>query len=166
MKIEVKTIKHPKIVLFFVGAVSLFCGALPLYLAVKFSLTLEGSTIIMSLVFFAFGGWILYGMLRDYIYEQEREKLLGDPDAYETIGRYIPKKVKFTDVVHFGLSFEKIFFEYIDENGVHRIAKSVKGFAPEHAEYLKGVGQFKIRCKGKYTAIIEDLPGKPASYVK
>ena len=92
-------------------------------------------------------------------------RLLFNPDAFETTATFIAVKNNgYTAVNSHVTYFETVIYDYEDENGVHRVVKSILSLLPEQADYLKQKGTFKIRCKGKISAIIEDIPGRDIYY--
>lgn len=92
-------------------------------------------------------------------------RLLFNPDAFETTATFIAVKNNgYTAVNGHVTYFETVIYDYEDENGVHRVVKSILSLLPEQADYLKEKGTFKIRCKGKISAIIEDIPGRDIYY--
>ena len=49
-------------------------------------------------------------------------------------------------------------YRYKDEMGVQRIAQTSDTYTKKEHEYFKNKGTFKIRCQGKYSVIISDMP--------
>lgn len=92
-------------------------------------------------------------------------RLLFNPDSFETTATYSSSKISgYTSVNGNAAVFETMTYEYTDEKGVIRVVKSIMSLTPEQVDYLKQKETFKIRCKGKISAIIEDIPGRDIYY--
>ena len=118
------------------------------------------SAIITLAGFFFYLVWIYRTILISL-----HNKLLFNPDSFTTTARFISTIESSHTAVNDRVTiFETVTYEYDDENGVHREVKSILSLLPEQAEYLKQKQTFKIRCKGKISAIIEDIPGRDIYY--
>ena len=116
---------------------------------------------------------LVYGIIRTKAIKA-MNKVLNDESAYTTTAKFIGSKISGyskTDVkvanVEIPTSinvFHKIIYSYVDENGVERTVRSVLTYFPQQAKYLKEKGEFAIKCKGKVSAIIEELPEVSGRY--
>ncbi len=67
-------------------------------------------------------------------------------------GRYRRRKLAHLSV------YSKIKYSYFDENGVFRKVNSTLSYSHNQVEYLQQKGNFKIKCNGKTSVIIEPIP--------
>ena len=130
--------------------------------------------IVVGAIFSAVGIFIvIFGIFRARAVKKHNE-LLKDENAYVTEATFI--KSKFSSYQGSGVSvglvtapitadiYKKIIYSYTDENGVYHEVKSIMSFVPKQAQFLKEKGTFKIKCKGKISAVIEELPDINAHY--
>ena len=54
--------------------------------------------------------------------------------------------------------FKTVYYSYFDENGHFHEVKSALSYVPKQVNYLQQKGTFKIKCRGKVSVIIEELP--------
>ncbi len=111
--------------------------------------------------------FVVYGSIRAKKIT-DRKKLLNDPNAFVTEATFIGAKMSsysssMTTVAGIPVSghmsvYKKVIYEYVDENGVKRTAKSNLSYFPKQIEYLKNLNKFKIKCKGNISEIIEEVP--------
>ena len=119
----------------------------------------------ISAILTAVGGifYVFWAYRTILIYLHNR--LLFNPDSFETTATYSSSKVSgYTSVNGNSAVFETMSYEYTDEKGIIRVVKSIMSLTPEQVDYLKQKQTFRIRCKGRISAIIEDIPGREIYY--
>ena len=99
---------------------------------------------------------------------KEYKNLLNDPNAHATDAKFIKAKMSSYTTKSVGVNginvptsvnvYNKIYYSYTDENGVAQTVKSTLSYTRNQVEYLQNKGEFKIKCKGNVSAIIEELP--------
>ena len=99
---------------------------------------------------------------------KEYKALLNDESAYQTKATFIRKKLSSTTSSSVGVGrvniptsvhvFYKVFYSYKDETGAEYTVKSTMSYTREQAEHLESLQTFAIKCKGKVSAIVEELP--------
>lgn len=109
----------------------------------------------------------IYGIIRA-VKLSTVKKLKDDPTAFVTDATFI--KANFSSYSSSSISsgsvtvptsinvFMKITYEYVDEMGEKHVVKSTSSYYPKQIEYLQQKGTFKIKCRGKYSEIIEEIP--------
>ena len=160
MKIGVNVHDHP--VAFTVLSLILCVGGI---FAIFYMFTPEGifdfRVFLIAMVLITFGFLCLFMNFRRLVALAIHERLLYDLTAYETKAKLIHSSVTYTITNPEGITFEAITYAYRDENGIYREVVSIKGIDYGSIQYLRQKEDgFKIRCKGKYSAIIEEIPGK------
>ncbi|MBR3891264.1 MAG: hypothetical protein IKJ30_04245 [Bacilli bacterium] len=90
------------------------------------------------------------------------KKLYTDVTAFTTSATYFEEPVVTDQSVEInGVSIAKhtkpLLYKYQDETGVARIAQTPGEFTDKEHAWFKNRGSFKIRCKGKYSVLM-DLP--------
>jgi len=60
--------------------------------------------------------------------------------------------------------YKKIKYSYTDENGVQQIGKSVLSYTSNQVKFLQNKGKFRIKCCGKISVIIEEIPEQNANF--
>lgn len=124
--------------------------------------------LVLGLILLAVGIlFMVYGIKRKKTLKAYSE-LLNDPNAFMTTATFV--KAKFasyssTSVGVGGISlptsvnvYKKIVYTYVDETGTTQNATSSLSYTPNQVDYLKEKGTFKIKCKGKVSVIIEEIP--------
>ena len=111
----------------------------------------------------------VYGTIRLFKLNKAK-KLKNDPDAYVTDATFVKANFSSYSSLSFWIipisinAHKKITYEYVDETGVKHVAKSTLSYFPKQVEYLREKGAFKIKCKGKDSVIIEELPESKSLY--
>ena len=54
--------------------------------------------------------------------------------------------------------YKKIHYTYVDQNGVAQKGKSIFSYTDNQVRYLKSLGEFDIKCDGKFSVIIQEIP--------
>ena len=119
--------------------------------------------VIMGSAFAAIGILFVILALINFKGIREYKKLLADPSMYQTKATYIKKRIYGSSTTSVDVSdsadvFYKVYYSYRDEVGVEHTVQSVMSYTKEQAEHLKSIKTFTIRCKGKRSAIIEEMP--------
>ena len=101
-------------------------------------------------------------------FQKKYKALIQDPHAYTTNAQFIKATVSgYTrrsvgvgnvDITTSMNVYKKVHYSYVDEAGVTQTVKSVWSFTPNQVEYLKDKRFFKIKCKGNFSAIVEEVP--------
>ena len=111
----------------------------------------------------------VFGLLRAIQISKVRN-LMYDASAIETTANFVKSKVSsYTSTSINGVPtsmnvYRKIIYTYIDENGVSHTVKSTLSYFGNQVDYLKNLGAFRIKCKGKVSVIIEPLPDTNSNY--
>ena len=111
--------------------------------------------------------FLVFGILRGKTLKAYKN-LLNDPNALVTDAQFIKATVSSYKSRSIGVGgidvptsiniYKKITYSYVDEKGVKQTVKSVLSYTPNQADFLQNKGTFKIKCKGDFSAIIEELP--------
>ena len=130
--------------------------------------TTEAWAIIVALAILIIGVVIIvYGVLRCKAVKALKV-LSDDNSAYITNANFI--KAKFASYslktnsingIPFKANariFKKVIYSYTDQNGEFQTVKSAISYASNQVEYLQNLKSFKIKCDGKRSIIIEDIP--------
>lgn len=154
-----------------VGGVALFMGVVATLLGVFTSeigiidkglysdlmfWVIVGAVISFIGIIVSIGGFI---NLRDnMIYK----KLETDSMCFTTVAKYIDNEIREEELL---IKDDKylpmcIEYEYMDETGTLRRATSLDEYFLDGREWFKQKGTFKIRCRGKYSIIIENYLGE------
>lgn len=109
----------------------------------------------------------VYAILRT-IKLKRAKTMLNDSSVFVTDATFVKAKFSSFSSSSVGIGnvtvpthinvYKKVFYQYIDENGVTRTGKSTKSYVPSQVEYLKNLHTFKIKCKGSKSEIIEEIP--------
>ena len=91
------------------------------------------------------------------------KRLCSDPMAYTTDATYfedtqLEEMAKKLSSLASMIQDTPLLYKYKDEMGVQRIAQTSDTYTKKEHEYFKNKGTFKIRCQGKYSVIISDMP--------
>ena len=113
--------------------------------------------VIMGSAFAAVGILFVILALINFKGIREYKKLLADPSMYQTKATYIKKRIYGSSTTS-GDVFYRVYYSYRDEIGVEHTVQSVMSYTKEQAEHLESIRTFTIRCKGKLSAIIEEIP--------
>lgn len=111
--------------------------------------------------------FVVYGSLR-LVKLTKSKRLKNDPNAFVTDATFIKANFSSYSSSSIGVGgiaiptslnvYKKITYEYVDEMGEKHVVKSNLSYFPKQIEYLQRKGTFKIKCCGKYSEIIEELP--------
>ncbi|MBQ8615368.1 MAG: hypothetical protein IJ415_02260 [Clostridia bacterium] len=117
--------------------------------------------------------FIVYGIMRAKKVKAYKT-LLNNPNAHITEARFVKATMSSYTSKSFGVGgisvptsvnvYKKIHYSYTDENGMAQTGKSVLSYTPNQVEYLQNKGMFKIKCKGKLSAIVEEIPAQNANF--
>ena len=110
---------------------------------------------------------LTFGILR-LVKVNKCKALIEDPNAYTTEAKFIKSVMVSYSTRSVGVGnidvptsinvYKKVVYEYADENGNYQKVKSVFKYFPKQVDFLKEKGTFKIKCKGKLSAIMEEMP--------
>ena len=117
--------------------------------------------------------FIVFGIMRAKKLKAYKE-LLNNPNAHITDARFLKATFASYTSKSFGVGgisvptsvnvYKKITYSYTDDNGMVQTGKSVLSYTPNQVEYLQNKGMFKIKCKGKVSAIIEEIPAQNKNF--
>ena len=162
------------ILLGFLGALFAIMGGIALFIGLTQEVTGEDGgdssmmVVLIGALFFAVGvGFICFAFIRAKTIK-EYNALLEDLGAYNTKANFIKKRIYSSSSTSVGVGridiptsvhvFYKVYYSYRDEVGVNHEVKSTMTYTREQAEYLESLGTFAIKCKGKQSVIIEEMP--------
>lgn len=123
---------------------------------------------IAGLVLLAVGALVfVFGIIRA-IKIKKYKALYNDPNARVTDAKFVKAKMSSYSTKSIGVGmidvptsinvYKKIIYTYTDENGVEHTVTSLMSYTPNQVRHLESLGTFKIKCAGKDSAIIEDIP--------
>lgn len=110
-----------------------------------------------------------FGILRT-IQISRVNNLIYDASSIETTATFVSSKVSsYTSTSINGVPtsmnvYRKIIYTYIDEGGISHTVKSTFSYFNNQVEYLKNMGTFRIKCRGKVSVIIEPIPDTNSNY--
>lgn len=158
-------INNNPIMLIFLSLIFLATGIVCL---VMLTTDFNGILLLIGCLFTPVGLVLLVNGFYRAVKLSQYKKLLNDPNAYETQAKFITSKVssyKSQTVSTSGATlptsvsiYKKIIYSYTDENGDEQTVKSLLSYTINQIEYLQGKEVFKVKCKGKLSAITEQLP--------
>lgn len=102
-------------------------------------------------------GLLVFG-IPEFKTEAIYKKLYKDASMFTTMGTYFELENNQTidgkpiqDTQYGG----KLLYRYQDETGIMRIGETYDSFSKEELAWYKSKGSFKIRCRGKYSVILD-----------
>ena len=127
-----------------------------------------------GLGFFAAGALLSAFAISQIVLVNKCKKLYNDPNAFVADAKFVKSVLVGYSTRSVGVAgidvptsinvYKKIVYEYTDETGTQQKVKSPLKYVPAQAKFLEEKGTFKIKCKGKLSVIIEDLPDEKARY--
>ena len=117
--------------------------------------------------------FVVYGTLR-LVKLNTAKKIKNDPNAHVTDATFVKANLSSFSSASVGNglfaipvsinAYKKITYEYVDETGEKHVTKSNVSYFPKQIEYLQQKGTFKIKCQGKESVIIEEIPESKSLY--
>ena len=164
-------INNKPISIIIIGSVITILGSVFGVLGISKSKVVFG---IVGLLFLVVGLAVLaFGILK-FIKLKKYKELYNDPNAYVTEAKFIKAKMSGYSTKSVGVGsidiptsinvYKKIIYSYVDETGVEQTVKSVLTYTPNQVEHLQKMGTFKVKCKGKQSAIMEEVPNENKHY--
>ena len=169
-----KDANNKPILILVLSAIFILGGFAGLIAALKNDFENKTLLIVVTIILIVVGIlFLVYGILRQ-IALSKNNKLLKDPNAYETTATFVSSKLSSYSSSSVGVGginlptsmnvYKKIIYSYTDEQGVQHTVKSTTSYFPNQVEFLKQKGTFKIKCKGKLSVITEEVPETNSRY--